>query len=441
MRTIRLCLGTLLILVAGMASGQNAQLQDVRLWAAPDRTRVVLDMDAGFEHELFSLDGPQRVVIDMPDTARAEDVADSFKGKGFVERVRTGVRNADDLRIVLDLARDVEPYSFTMAPKQDYGHRLVVDLETGDAGGQREPQARNPGPADRELVVAVDAGHGGEDSGASGPHGTEEKDVVLDITRRLASMIDDASGMRAVLTRDGDYYVGLRERIQKARNAQADLFVSVHADAFRDARADGSSVYVLSRDGASSEHARWLAKQENSADLIGGASLRNKDEDLASFMLDLSQGASIEASLDAGARVLEQLSQINELHKHSVQQAGFVVLKSPDIPSLLVETAFISNPAEERQLQSASHRRKLARAVLQGVRGYFASYRPADASVASARKHDVTRGQTLSEIALRYSVSQSTIRRVNDLDSNAIQVGQTLMIPPPGQSHLAASNR
>lgn len=440
MRTIRGCLGVMLLLTTGFAAAQDVQLRDVRLWTAPERTRVVFDLDGAFEHDLFTLDDPRRVVIDVPDAERADALAQAFEGKGFVKRIRTGVRDADDLRLVLDLEREVNPDSFTMAPKADYGHRLVVDLETGKSEKNRQPKVSRPDYANRELVVAVDAGHGGEDSGAVGSHGTLEKNVVLRIARRLASMINDEPGMRAVLTRDGDYYVGLRERIQKAREARAELFVSVHADAFRDERAEGSSVYVLSRDGASSEHARWLAEQENSADLIGGVSLSDKDEDLASFMLDLSQGASIEASLDVGGRVLDQLQQINDLHKHSVQQAGFLVLKSPDIPSLLVETAFISNPEEERELTSKSHQRKLARAMVKGIRGYFASYRPDGSPVADARKHEVTRGQTLSGIALHHGVSQSAIRRANDLESSAIQVGQTLMIPAQGQSRLAASS-
>lgn len=459
MRRLGRFLGLCAALASGLASAQDASLQDVRLWAAPERTRVVFDMNQSFEHEVFSLDNPARVVIDLPDTARAQSLAKSFEGKGVVGRVRTGIRNGDDLRVVLDLSQQVPPHSFTLTPEGDYGHRLVIDLEGAEAGrtettasassgvgsADKTPERADPEAAQsrfgqRELVIAVDAGHGGEDPGAVGPSGTHEKDVVLKIARRLAGMIDAEPGMRAVLVRDGDYYLGLRERIEKAREAQADLFLSVHADAFRDRRARGSSVYVLSRSGASSEHARWLAERENSADLIGGVSLRDKDKDLASFMLDLSQGASIEASLDAGARVLDQIGQINDLHKGEVQQAGFLVLKSPDIPSMLVETAFISNPAEERELTTSSHQRKLARAMLQGIRGYFASYRPPGTSVATAHKHEVRRGQTLSEIAVRYGVSVAAVRRVNDLDSDVIQVGDTLMIPPPGESRLASSS-
>jgi N-acetylmuramoyl-L-alanine amidase len=243
--------------------------------------------------------------------------------------------------------------------------------------------------------------------------------------------------MRAVMIRDGDYYVGLRERIQKARAAKADLFVSLHADAFSDRRVRGTSVYALSSNGASSEHARWLAERENAADLIGGVSLRDKDDQLASFMLDLSQGASIEASLDVGGRVLANLAAVADLHKHGVQQAGFLVLKSPDIPSILVETAFISNPAEERRLRDPVYQRRLAEAVLDGVDGYLASYRP-QTQLASARRHEVKAGETLSGIALRYRIDTAHLRRINGLAGDTIRVGQVLEIPAP-QERLAAS--
>lgn len=357
---------------AAFAAAAETTLQDVRVWAAPERTRVVFDLSATPEHALFTLDAPPRVVIDLQDTGRTSALTGALEGKGVVERVRTGLHEGGDLRVVLDLAASVPPKSFTLAPNGEYGHRLVVDLEAGK-GQDAAPAAEY---RDRELVVAVDAGHGGEDPGAIGPSGTREKDVVLQIARRLAARIDERPGMRAVMIRDGDYYVGLRERIEKARVAKADLFVSLHADAFSDRRVRGASVYALSSNGASSEHARWLAERENAADLIGGVSLKDKDDQLASFMLDLSQGASIEASLDVGERVLANLDAVADLHKHEVQQAGFLVLKSPDIPSILVEAAFISNPDEERRLRDPAYQRRLADAVLDGVDGYLASYRP-----------------------------------------------------------------
>ncbi len=328
MRHVGRTLALLAALLSAAGWAQNNTLQDVRVWAAPDRTRVVFDLTGPFKHDMFRLENPDRLVVDVPDARRAEALAKDFAGKGFVRQVRSGVRNGDDLRLVLDLAEPVAPNMFTLEPNQQYGHRLVLDLENGASNPQRQPEATEPHYGGREFVVAIDAGHGGEDPGAVGPSGTREKDIVLKISRELERLIAAEPGMRPVMIRDGDYYVGLRERMDKAREARADLFVSVHADAFRDRRAKGSSVYVLSRSGATSEHARWLAEQENAADLIGGVTLRNKDADLASFMLDLSQGASIEASLDVGGRVLREIRQINDLHKHEVQQAGFLVLKS-----------------------------------------------------------------------------------------------------------------
>ena len=423
---------------AAFAATAETTLQDVRVWAAPERTRVVFDLSEAAEHSVFTLDGPPRVVIDLSDTDRRDALVGELDGKGAVRRIRTGVHEGGDLRVVLDLAESVPPKSFALAPNGEYGHRLVVDLEGADAAdAEPAPATTERQFRERELVVAVDAGHGGEDPGAIGPSGTREKDVVLQIARRLEAMINERPGMRAVMIRDGDYYVGLRERIQKARAAKADLFVSLHADAFPDRRARGASVYALSRNGASSEHARWLADRENAADLIGGVSLKDKDDQLASFMLDLSQGASIEASLDVGGRVLERLDGVARLHKEQVQQAGFLVLKSPDIPSILVETAFISNPQEERRLRDAGYQRKLAEAVLGGVDGYLASYRPG--SRLAAGSHEVRSGETLSGIAMRHGVDTARLRRANGLSGDTIRVGQVLEIPA-ANAQLAASS-
>ncbi|MDT0617737.1 N-acetylmuramoyl-L-alanine amidase [Salinisphaera sp. P385] len=440
MRHVGRTLALLAALISAAGWAQNNTLQDVRVWAAPDRTRVVFDLTGPFKHDMFRLENPDRLVVDVPDARRAEALAKDFEGKGFVRQVRSGVRNGDDLRLVLDLAEPVAPNMFTLEPNQKYGHRLVLDLENGASNPQRQPEATEPHYGGREFVVAIDAGHGGEDPGAVGPSGTREKDIVLKISRELERLIAAEPGMRPVMIRNGDYYVGLRERMDKAREARADLFISVHADAFRDRRAKGSSVYVLSRSGATSEHARWLAEQENAADLVGGVTLRNKDADLASFMLDLSQGASIEASLDVGGRVLREIRQINDLHKHEVQQAGFLVLKSPDIPSLLVETAFISNPGEERELRDGAHRRQLAQAMLSGIRDYVASYRPGDGrDLARARMHEVRPGETLSGIAARYGVSVADIRQANQLSRDVIRIGAELRIPPPSDAQVTAS--
>lgn len=381
-----------LMLATSVASA--AELRDLRLWDSPTSTRVVFDVSDAVTHSIFSLSNPERVVIDIQglsrrDMARIEGVA----GKGLVQRVRSGPQ-ASGLRVVLDVERPLDFRSFSLAPTQDYGHRLVVDL-ADPAAAQVQPaalHAPSPSPAprsmpapmrDKPIVVVVDAGHGGEDPGAIGKSGLQEKHVALSVARKLAARINAQPGMRAVLTRDGDYYIGLRERVNIARRHQADLFVSVHCNAFTRRDLRGTAVYVLSNRGASSEHARWLAHKENSADLVGGVELQGKDNELAAVLIDLSQSATMEASFDVGARILGSMSRVNVLQKSDVQQAGFAVLKAPDIPSVLVETAFITNAKEEKLLASAAYQDKLADTMLDGIRGYFQSYRPGQQLVES----------------------------------------------------------
>ena len=283
----------------------------------------------------------------------------------------------------------------------------------------------------RNVVIAIDAGHGGHDVGAIGPKGTYEKNIVLQISRELAATINKQQGMRAILTRSSDYYVGLRDRMQRARRQEADLFISIHADAFKDRRVSGSSVYVLSQHGASSEAARWLAENENAADLVGGVSLGDKDDVVKSVLLDLSQTASIDASIDAADTVLAALKKIGKVHKPAVQHAGFMVLKSPDIPSLLVETAFISNPKEEAKLRSKRYQRKLARALTDGVMRYFNENPLPDTRFAEnyRRRHKVNSGDTLSEIAERYAVSMESIKLANEMSRDRVRTGEILTIP------------
>ncbi|MGD2075828.1 MAG: N-acetylmuramoyl-L-alanine amidase [Gammaproteobacteria bacterium] len=428
-----LCL--FLVLVSSLASAGQLQVQGVRLWAAPDSTRVVFDVSGPVQHKLFTLEAPHRLVVDVEDAGIERGLAESLDAGGVVRRLRSGSRNKTDLRLVLDLGGPVKPKSFVLKPNRQYGHRLVIDLFTGTSAGAAAVEPKQvksstaPGKL-RDLVVAIDAGHGGEDPGARGRKGTREKDVVLSIARRLAALIEKEPGLRPVLIRDGDYYVGLRKRIEKARRARADLFISIHADAFRDSRARGSSVYVLSQRGASSEMARWLAARENAADLVGGVSLDDKDDLLAEVLLDLAQTATLEASVAVADNVLAEMKHIGRVHKKQVQHAGFVVLKSPDIPSLLVETAFISNPSEEQRLRSARHQQQVARAILNGVRSYFASNPPAGTVMASTpRQHIIRRGDTLSHIAQRYGVSLNSLRATNKLKSDNLLVGKVLTIP------------
>ena len=283
----------------------------------------------------------------------------------------------------------------------------------------------------RDVIIAIDAGHGGIDPGARGNKGLLEKDAVLAIARRLETLVKREPGMRPVMIRDGDYFISLRKRVNKARASQSDLFISIHADAFDDSRVSGSSVYALSQRGATTEAARLLANRENAADLIGGVSLEDKDDMLASVLLDLSQNATIEASVDVASRVLQGLKRLGKVHKSRVEQAGFAVLKSPDIPSILVETAFISNPQEERRLRTAKHQQAMAEAMMLGVRSYFKANPPPGTRIA-AREHVIERGDTLSAIAERYNISLAALRSANNISGDRIRIGQVLHIPMAG---------
>jgi N-acetylmuramoyl-L-alanine amidase len=353
----------------------------VRLWAGPDSTRVVLDLSGSAAHSLQVLKNPDRVVLDVEGARLAGAARVAPAGVGAVKQVRMARRPSGELRIVLDLARPIQAKSFLAAPNDHYGYRLVIDL--GVSAGVDTPVKVEHAPPDaRDLIIAIDAGHGGEDPGAIGKFGTREKDVVLAIARELALKINGETGMKAVLTRNGDYFVPLRDRMRRARAQSADLFVSIHADSIRDRRVDGSSVYILSQRGATDEASRWLAERENASDLIGGVSLDDKDDVLASVLLDLSQSASLSASQVAAERVLHQLNRVGEVRKPQVQQARFMVLKSPDIPSMLVETAYISNPQEELRLRGQPHQAKLAAAIHQGVHDYFYANPPAGTRVA-----------------------------------------------------------
>jgi N-acetylmuramoyl-L-alanine amidase len=428
--------------VQGLVLAGAVDFEDVRLWAAPDHTRVVFDTSGAVTHNIFSLQNPDRLVIDVPAAQASKALQTASKAGGLVKGVRTARKKDNTLRIVLDLKQSAKPRTFSLKPNGQYGHRLVIDLyeagETKSAGkdaGKKTVVKKtvvNKPAALRDLVIAIDAGHGGDDPGAIGRRGTREKTVVLAIARELAALIRKEPGMRPVMIREGDYYVGLRQRINKARKQNADLFISIHADGFRNHRASGSSVFVLSRRGASSEMGRWLEAKENSADLAGGVSLDDKDDLLAEVLLDLSQSATIEASHEVASNMLGGLKRLGKMHKSSVQRAGFVVLKSPDIPSILIETAFISNPQEENKLRDKRHQKKLAQAMLSGIRDYFGSNPPPGTHMAAlvARKYKVKSGDTLSQIAAVYQVSLSSLRGYNSLKSDRLRVGDTLRIPP-----------
>ena len=401
------------------AAHSGTQITSARVWPAQDYTRVTLETRAPVKYTLFSLKDPERLVLDLEDvdiTATLTGLADRVGANDpYVKGMRIGRFKPGVVRLVFDLKSEVRPQAFTLAPVGDYGHRLVLDIypleppdpllafldklqgQSETAATPAEPgpqQAAAPGEAARPaakpaarpalknpdggrlIIVALDAGHGGEDPGARGRGGSYEKNITLAIARKLKARIDQEPDMRAVLIRDGDYYIPLQMRIAKARRVRADLFVSLHADAYIRPHARGSSVFALSESGATSAAARWLAKRENEADLIGGVNLDISDPYLKQTLLDLSQTATINDSLKAARSVLAELGGINTLHKSQVEQAGFAVLKSPDIPSILVETAFISNPDEEKKLRNEAYQDKMAEAIFAGIKRYFARNPP-----------------------------------------------------------------
>jgi N-acetylmuramoyl-L-alanine amidase len=435
MHRLRLCLVPLLLLLTTVAHA-GAVVENVRIWAENDKTRVVLDLSAPARHNIITLRGPDRLVIDLADSRLASKLASLPQGAGAVRGIRTGVRSSGELRVVLDLNQTVRSRSFTAGPNSQYGDRLVIDLHRSGSmqAVKRASENMNPG---RDIVIAIDPGHGGHDPGAVGLGKTREKDVALSIGKELARRINAESGMKAVLVRSGDYYVDHRKRTEIARRNKADLFVSIHADAVDDRRAKGASVYALSNKGASDEEAYLLAERENAAVRVGGVSISDKDPVLAEVLLDLSQNASLSASLDVGNKVAGELGRIGKMHRKTIQQAGFLVLKSPDMPSILVETAYISNPAEEKKLRNKKHQARVADAILAGVRNYFYTNPPPDTRIAMdirksptrQVKHVIARGDTISEIAERYNVSASEIRRANRLANDKIRIGQTLSIP------------
>jgi N-acetylmuramoyl-L-alanine amidase len=387
---LRLALGAG-VLWAAFGSPQAAEIKSLQLTSANDRTRAVFDLTAPVDYRLFEIANPDRIVLDV----RASVFGEHFitpTAKGLLKSVRTGKQGRGDLRVVFDLAAGVRPKSFLQPATEKTPCRLVVELSPrGKVMADVVKSAQVPPEKLRDVVVAIDAGHGGEDPGAIGAAGTHEKEITLAVARELKKLIDKQSGMSAVLTRDSDRFIPLKERYQKAREAKADLFVSVHADAYASGDARGSSVWMLSSRGATSEAARWLADRENRADLVGGVTLDNKDNTLAAVLLDLSQGATLEASGAVANQVLHALAKIGPTHRGYVEKANFVVLRSPDVPSILVETAFITNPLEEKRLKSPEQREKLANAILDGVRGYFSAAPPPGTwFAANARKDKPT---------------------------------------------------
>ncbi len=409
-RTVLKAGGTLLISLLSPITARAAQILAVRVWPAEDYTRVTLENDANLKTRHFIIKNPERLVVDVEgidlNPTLKSLVAKVHSNDPYIKQIRVGQNQPNVVRLVFDLKEEVNPQVFTLAPVGEYQHRLVFDLypvnppdpiaaliEKGQWSTDEPattmppptaqveppyagPKSERPPQVTRMLTIALDPGHGGEDPGAIGKRGSYEKHVVLSIAKRLKAKLEQQPNIRVMLTRDADYFVPLHVRVQKARKVQADLFVSIHADAFVQPTANGSSVFALSEKGASSTAARWLANKENAADLIGGTNIKNHDKQLASVLLDLSTTAQINDSLKLGNAVLKEIGGINRLHKGAVEQAGFAVLKAPDIPSILIETAFISNPEEEARLNDDAYQDRMAEAVTQGIKKYFANNPP-----------------------------------------------------------------
>lgn len=465
------------------AKGKAAEqtlIRGVQIWATPDHTRVVLDTQGPASHQL-SKKQPDQLVLEIKNASLQGALPTNLDKAPVIASLQaTPVRAGRDLRMVVDLKQGVVAKAFILPATGLQGQRLVLDLETkaaASAAPQEEAEASAPAPVKlannepgsktrgkngksskkgdtapksgvkapsaamepRELVVAVDAGHGGEDPGAIGPTGVQEKSVTLAIAKRLQRQINAQPGMRAVLTRKGDYFIPLRQRIQKARDAKADLFVSIHADSVDDPSVGGASVYTLSQRGASSEAARLQAEKENRADLISGVELSSKDPQLTSMLIEMAQSGTMEASQQLARQVLGRLKGVGKTRKSQVQHAGFAVLKAPNIPSVLVETAYLSNPVEEGKLQDPAHQERLAEALTGGIRKYFAKHPPArdaqvarvdaDADTDATLQHKVAHGETLSEVAQQYRVARSDLRSANHLNGDNVRVGQVLRIP------------
>ena len=402
------------------------EVTGLRVWQAPDRTRLVFELSAPGQYETFSLSDPARLVLDLPATQLKITLPTAGSMGPMLKAVRSGEPAVGVLRLVLDLGAPVAFRVFTVAAVGGRGNRVIVDLYPRDGAGldTRAPLT----DSDKDYIVVIDAGHGGEDPGAMGYLGLREKDVALNIARRLARLIDEEPGMRSILTRTGDYYLRLRRRVDIARRAEASLFVSIHADAFRSRSARGPSVYSLSQSGATSEMAAYLAQRENAADLAGGVSLSDRDEDLAEVMLDMQLDWKIEESRLLGAQLLSALATLGPLHSRQVEQAGFAVLKAPAIPSVLVEVGYVTHPSDSKRLQHLGYLERLAASLFRGILAYCYKRPGCPLPQTMSKIHVVKPGDSLSGIAARYGSNVGAIKRRNGLQTDVIQVRQKLFI-------------
>jgi len=427
-------------------SSLGASIDEVRVWRAPDHTRLVFDLSESVSYNLFTLDNPQRVVIDINDSTLNDDFSGLDFSESPIEDIRSGVRNGDDLRIVLDLTSETNPSSFTLAPNTELGHRLVVDLYDTETTTSIPAPVVNPitpvqSDERRDIVVAISAGHGGEDPGSIGYDGNiKEKNVTLAISRYLQEYFDSIPGYTSVMIREGDYYVELQRRPQIARDSRADLFVAIHADWYRSSSANGVTIYALSGDRADRENARRVAEKENSSDLLGGVGgdlvIGGLDDDVALTLVSLQMAWSMEQSLIAGTSILESMDAVARLRRDKVQQASLQVLNSPDIPSILIETGYLTNPNDAQRLSSSEFQRTMAHAIGQGVMNYFYDTPPEGSLVAWQKANGITpgsytvkSGDSLSLIAQRFDMTLDELKSLNNLSSNTIQIGQVLMLP------------
>jgi len=466
----------------GWISAQSEQLERLRIWHSPESTRIVFDVSSSTGYKTFLLQNPQRLVVDLDQLNLSVDLPKVESNNRHLQDVRSGKPSDNVLRVVFDLKRQVNIESFVLTPNELYGHRLVIDLTDAAAGTENQlaknsplaakdsegvatsnpvkeslDESKSPQQASSEIranqvnrpfVVAIDAGHGGDDPGALGHRGTKEKRITLSISKKLRDRINKHPNMKAVMIRTGDYYIKLKGRRDKARKAGADAFISIHADAFAKKSANGMSVFALSQRGATSAMASALAAKENASDLMGGVSLADKDDVLAKVLVDLSMTNTVSESVNLGGRVLKELGKLGRLHSKRVEQANFSVLRSPDVPSILVETGFITNPDEERRLRTTSYQNKIARAIFVALEEYYeqtpyaSAARYSSPNVAATNsntksnsskvvygRHKVRRGDTLSTIAEKYGISLRELKRLNGIKHNTAMLGVRLKVP------------
>jgi N-acetylmuramoyl-L-alanine amidase len=436
-KPLNLLLISFLLMTFTTASFAKNTIEGLRIWPSPNTTRLVFDLADTPKYTFFTLKSPQRLVIDIENTPKSFDLSKVVNKSKLVKKVRySTAKNSQSVRVVIELNKKLEKNIFALPPIAPYGDRLVIDLNDPDSGAPKIV-LNSTSTTDRDIVIVLDAGHGGEDPGSIGPSGSFEKNVTLDVAKRLQSLIGKEKGMKALMTRSGDYYISPNKRPQLARKHKADMFVSIHADAFTTPQPKGASVWVLSMKRANTELGRWLENTERHSELLGGAAEIIQDTAneryLAQTFLDMSMDHSLTTSYDVSRDMLKHLKKVTTLHKKKPQGASFAVLTSPDIPSILVEMGFISNPQEEKNLNWSVYKQKMAQSVFNGLKEHFKGS-PPDGSLwakgkQEIRTHRVRSGESLSLLAQRYNVQISTLKKANNLNTNVVRIGQVLTIP------------